>query len=274
MGHEKKEAVMAGIFHRQSFFLQVFVLILMTMMLIGAMYFFLGTSFIHQFIFWVSAFAALCHALFFLRLKNPAYLFLALFYALLSFTFISLQLNLRRLTVPLVVINVIFFVIHARILIRKQVRWRNGDYFKKAVLLHNGKTKKIEKGGDPRALNLKRSLLNKAALFFEKSGIMICRRSEDRIVFIIPRNMFAAVVVPFRVLQKYSNISVDSDGTVRVFLSPEDYLQYQDVLSFEEFRVALKNFFLALMNLFEAGDFGTIFHLMDGSTADMEDIIR
>ncbi|MCJ7679146.1 MAG: hypothetical protein MUP70_00330, partial [Candidatus Aminicenantes bacterium] len=191
-----------------------------------------------------------------------------------SLTFFSVQQNLGWFLVPLVVLDVLFFIVHAHILFRKDVRWRYRDYFRLAVLFHNGLKEEKAVADDRWKLAMNRARIEKASEYFEKHGIMICRRTESRIVFAVPQNMFTAVVLPCRSLGKYSSITVDSGGGLRVFISPEDYQRYQNVLSFEEFQAAFKNLFMVLMDLFREGAEKSILHMLDGSTGNKEEKIK
>lgn len=201
---------------------------------------------------------ALLQAAFYLRTKNPAFLWMmAAFLLIVAF---GLQVSVFGLTKkdPLFILfalGVIFAIpIMGYQLLNKKLKWRTREILELAAMpvneTKNGFTERPLPSGE---VNATKAELAAFSEFIAKNLIAIPYIENGKIIFSLTSSYWKQMGLK-RGYSDESWISFGDAGKVTTFISKSDYLKYRDVFSFDQLCINLGHLFIDFFELYKQGD--------------------
>jgi len=201
---------------------------------------------------------ALIHFTVMLRTRNLIYLNEVLLYVLWALTFLP-PLAGHPWHNVFAVASAVFLFIHIGILISKRINWRYREILELAARpvedISNGFTSRPFPSGQADftrkdAVVLARFLLKHVAVFpfFE----------TDRVVFVIPRYMWAYLLFPKRNYDNGTYVALYDSGQITVRIARIDYESFKEELTFDQLCASLGNLFKQFLRLSIDGKPGEI----------------
>lgn len=225
----------------------VFVLILV-IILIGSELFF-GRGTLLTVLGILVSIAALVHLVVLLRTRNMGHLILMLFYLFIVLTFLT---SYKPLVLFFAVCALILFVLTIYVLSSNWVKWRYLDILELAARpvddSDDGFTPRPFPAGEAKYT---KDELTGFAKFLRKQVTAIPYFEDNRVVLVIPENMFSYFLFLRRNYQKDSYVSFDFDGNVSVHIAKRDYQRFKEELTFDQLCDSLGNLFKEFLELYQ-----------------------
>jgi hypothetical protein len=195
--------------------------------------------------------AALAHFVSFLRTKNWGHLIPMLFYVFFILAFFPPLTQSPKTRLLFGVIAGIFFVGEIFVLSSKRINWRYREILELAA-------RPVDESADgftPRpfpagtALYTKEEILG-FAKFMIKHVIAYAFIEKDRIVLVVPQNMFAYMLLLKRSYKKDTFVTFGFSGHVTVTIAKKDYQKYREEFTFDQLCSSLGNLFIEFLELY------------------------
>jgi hypothetical protein len=221
--------------------------------LVLSTYFTLGREIYWTVIAIVVSLAAIVHFIVLLRTKNWGHLAMMLFYAFLVLASIGRDKSVLE---PIGVVGAgvsSIFMFYA--FITKKVYWRYSEILELAAK----PVKKVEDGFTSRPFPAGEAQYTKEeiegfATFMLQHVIAATYYEDDRIVLVIPKNMYLHLLYLQRNYRKDTYVSFGYDGNISVHIAKKDYSQYKDELTFDQLCLSLGNVFKEFLHLYQMGE--------------------
>jgi Ca2+/Na+ antiporter len=197
--------------------------------------------------------AAVVHLIVLVRTKNPIYLVTMLFYL---FTILTFATRSHHLTVPyLIVITGVLFAGFMYVLLTNRIKWRYDEILE----LIARPVDESEDGFTTRPYPAGRTCHSEEevkgfAQFMLRHVIAYPFFEEDRIVLVIPSNMFTYLLFLKRDYSKDTYVSIGYDGAVSVNIRRKDYQKYHEELTFDRLCQSLGDLFKSFLAMHSRGE--------------------
>jgi len=198
--------------------------------------------------------AALAHFVSLLRTKNLGHLVPMLFYVFMVLIFFP-PLAFGQLTrLILAAVAMLLFIGEIAVLSSKRINWRYREILELAAL----PVDESADGFTPRAFPVGKAQYTKEELkgfsrFLIKHVIAFPFVEKSRVVFVIPENMFAYMLLLKRSYQKDTHVTFDYEGNVSVTIAKKDYQKYKEEFTFDQLCASLGNLFIEFLELYIKG---------------------
>lgn len=196
--------------------------------------------------------AALAHLVSFFRTKNWGHLIPMLFYVFIVLTFLPPLTYNPKTRLVFGVTAGILFVGEIFILSSKRINWRYREILELAA-------KPVDESADgftPRPFPAGTALYTKEEIlgftkFLIKHVIAFPFIEKDRVVLVVPENMFAYMLLLKRGYKKDTYVTFDFSGNVTVTIAKKDYQKYRKEFSFDQLCSSLGNLFMEFLELYK-----------------------
>ena len=205
-------------------------------------------------VFWIIAILfALIHFVAFLRTKNWGHLIAMLFCLFLASTFFTLSFHPDH---SLLLISaggaLVLFVMFMYVLFTKRIKWRYTEILELAAKPVN----ESNDGFTPRPYPVGEAKYNQEAItrfakFMIKHVIAFPFFENNRVVLVVPENMFRYFLFLRRDYRKDTYLSFDFDGNISVNIAKRDYQRYKEELTFDQLCDSLGNLFKEFLGLYQ-----------------------
>jgi len=201
----------------------------------------------------VAGMAALVHLLLSVRTRNWGHLVVMLFYSFLSLVFQSCFPSELRLVFSLGA--GVFFILMMYVLFTKKINWR----YEEILELAARPIKKTEDGFTHRPFpagetQYARNEVMDFAKFLLKNIIAVPYYEDNRVVMVIPANMFRHLLYLRRDYLEDTYVSFDFEGSISVHIAQKDYLRYKDEWTFDQLCQSLGDVFKRFLCLHQRGE--------------------
>lgn len=201
--------------------------------------------------------AAIAHFVSFLRTKNWGHLIPMLFYVFIILIFFPpiISLTFSRLTkIILAACALILFIGEIFVLSTKRINWRYREILELAANPVNESTD----GFTPRPFPAGEAQYTKEEIigfskFMIKHVIAYPFVEENRVVLVVPENMFAYMLFLKHSYKKDTYVSFDFKGNVSVNIAKKDYQKYKEEFTFDKLCYSLGNLFIEFLELYQKG---------------------
>jgi len=205
----------------------------------------------------VAGIAALAHLLLSLRTRNWGHLVVMLFYLFLSLVFQSCFPSGVRLLFSIGA--GVFFFLMMYVLFTKKINWR----YEEILELAARPIKKTEDGFTHRPFpagetQYTRNEIMDFARFLLKNTIAVPFYEDNRVVMVIPANMFGHLLYLRRDYLKDTYVSFDFEGSISVHIAQKDYVRYKDEWTFDQLCQSLGDVFKRFLRSHQKGKGNTI----------------
>jgi hypothetical protein len=198
--------------------------------------------------------AALAHFVSFLKTKNWGHLIPMLFYVSIVLVFFPPLAFEKKTRIILAACAMVLFIGEIIVLKSKRINWRHREILELAAY-------PVEESADgftPRAFPVGKARYTKEkifgfAKFMIKHVIAYPFIEENRVVFVIPENMFLYMLLLKRSYKKDTYVTFDFDGNVAVIIAKKDYQKYKEELTFDRLCASLGNLFIEFLGLYQKG---------------------
>jgi hypothetical protein len=204
------------------------------------------------------ALAALAHFVGFLRTRNWGFLILMFFYVCVFLVFfppLNSFSSYRSLRIIFAVCAGSMFILHIYVLATKRINWRYREVLELAAKpvdeLADGFTSRPFPAG--RAGYTKEEILGFSD-FLIKNVIAYPFIEEDRVVLVVPENMFTYMLLLKRGYKKDTYVAFDFRGNVSVHIAKKDYQKYVEEFTFDRLCSSLGNLFIGFLDLYKKGN--------------------
>jgi hypothetical protein len=207
--------------------------------------------------FWIiAAVFALIHFVALLRTKNWGHLIAMLFCLFLASTFFTLSFHPHHfLRLIFAGGALILFVLFMYVLFTKRIKWRYTEILELAAK----PVKESNDGFTTRPYPAGEAKYNKEAItgfakFMIKHVIAFPFFENNRVVLVVPENMFRYFLFFRRDYRKDTYLSFDFDGNVSVNIVKRDYQRFKEELTFDQLCDSLGNLFKEFLGLYQKGE--------------------
>jgi len=205
----------------------------------------------------VAGMAALVHLLLSLRTRNWGHLVVMLFYSFLSLVFQRYFPSELRLVFSLGA--GVFFFLMMYVLFTKKINWR----YEEILELAARPIKKTEDGFTHRPFPAGETQytgneIMDFAKFLLKNIIAIPYYEDNRVIMVIPANMFRHLLYLRKDYLEDTYVSFDFEGSVSVHIAQKDYLRYEDEWTFDQLCQSLGDVFKRFLRAHQKGEGHTI----------------
>jgi hypothetical protein len=198
--------------------------------------------------------AALAHLVSYLKTKNWGHLIPMLFYVFIVLVFFPPLAFDKQTRIILAACALILFVGEIIVLSSKRINWRHREILELAAY-------PVEESGDgftPRAFpaggaQYTREEILGFAKFMIRHVIAYPFIEKNRIVLVVPENMFAYMLLLKRNYKKDTYVTFDFEGNVAVTIAKKDYRKYKEELTFDQLCASLGNVFIEFLKLYQKG---------------------
>jgi len=201
----------------------------------------------------VAGMAALVHLLLSLRTRNWGHLVVMLFYFFLSLVFQSYFPSELRLVFSLGA--GVFFILMMYVLFTKKINWRYEEILELAARpikkTEDGFTHRPFPAGDTQYT---RNEIMDFAKFLLKNIVAVPYYEDNRIIMVIPVNMFRHLLYLRKDYLEDTYVSFDFDGGISVHIAQKDYLRYKDEWTFDQLCQSLGDVFKRFLCSHQKGE--------------------
>jgi len=198
--------------------------------------------------------AALAHFVSFLRTKNWGHLIPMLFYVFIVLIFFPPLAFDQQTRIILAACAMILFIGEIIILSSKRINWRYREILELAAY-------PVEESADgftPRAFPAGEARYTKEEIigftkFMIKHVIAYPFVEENRVVLVVPENMFAYMLLLKRGYKKDTYVTFDFKGNVSITIAKKDYQKYKEEFTFDQLCASLGNLFIEFLELYQKG---------------------
>lgn len=192
------------------------------------------------------------HLLVLFRTGNTGHLIATLYYSCLSLTFFMPGGTVMRK--GLAILTAIFLVFFIVVLFRKRLNWRYREILELAARPVNESQDGFSTPPFPAGEGSfsKEEILG-FARFMIKHVIAYPFIEGNRVVLVIPQNMFSYLIFFKRDYRETTHVIFDFDGQVTVFISRKDYRHYVKEWTFDKLCLSLGDLFRTFLDLYQQG---------------------
>jgi hypothetical protein len=198
--------------------------------------------------------AALAHFVSFLKTKNWGHLIPMLFYVFIVLIFFPPLDFGKQTRIILAACAMILFIGEIIVLSSKRINWRHREILELAAY-------PVEESGNgftPRAFPAGGASYTKEEIiefskFMIKHVIAYPFIEENRVVLVIPENMFLYMLLLKRSYKKDTYVTFDFEGNVTVTMAKKDYQKYKEEFTFDRLCASLGNVFMEFLELYQKG---------------------
>jgi hypothetical protein len=198
--------------------------------------------------------AALAHFVSFLKTKNWGHLIPLLFYVFIVLIFFPPLAFGKQTRIILASGAMVLFIGEIIVLSSKRINWRHREILELAAY-------PVEESGDgftPRAFPAGGARYTKEeiigfAKFMIKHVIAYPFVEDNRVVLVVPENMFLYMLLLKRSYKKDTYVSFDFEGAVTVTIAKKDYQKYKKELTFDQLCASLGNVFIEFLEVYQKG---------------------
>ncbi len=196
--------------------------------------------------------AALVLFVSYLKTRNWGHLIPMFFYVFIVLTFFPPLSQGSKTKILFGSTAMILFIGEIIILKSKRIAWRYREILELAA-------KPIDESADgftPRPFPAGTAQYSKEEIlgftkFMIKHVIAYPFVEKDRIVLVIPENMFAYMLLLKRGYKKDTYVTFDFDGNVTVSIAKKDYQKYKEEFTFDQLCSSLGNLFIEFLELYQ-----------------------
>lgn len=208
--------------------------------------------------------AALVHFVVLLRTANPIYVITTLLYIFMAVSFLSRSAENRLFVCLIAVCTGVLFVLFMYVLITRKIKWRYTEVLELAARPVSGS----EDGFTPRPFPAGKAEYTKEeiigfARFLVKHVVAFPYFEKNRVVLVIPTDMFRHLLFLKTNYQGETYISFGFDGDVSVNIAKKDYEQYKEELTFDQLCHSFGDLFREFLQLFKSGKRNKIIETMN-----------
>lgn len=200
----------------------------------------------------------LMHLNMYFRTRNTSFLLLAASFLMIVIFAVQISvfgLNLKDPgSIPLTIAVIFTFFVMAFIVWNKKIKWRTREILELAAMPVN----ETKNGFTERPLSLGKIdatvyEIESFAHFISKNMIAMPYRENGITIFSLSSSYWKQNGLK-RGYADESWVSFSDDGSVNVFISKRDYLQYRDTFSFDQLCSNLGNLFIEFFEMFKKGE--------------------
>lgn len=194
-----------------------------------------------------------------LRTRNPVYLIPLIFYAADALVFYLPPAAPPVVTIVVAGTALLSFILLLIALFTRRLKWRYREVLEMAAGSVTGTADGFTNRPYP-AGQVDSTLddIRDFARFLLKHAVAFPVFEPDRVILLIPNNMFLCIMGLKRGYSGGTYVSFDSQGNVTVKIARKDYERYTDELTFDQLCGSFAALFLDFLKLYQAGDAGKI----------------
>lgn len=225
----------------------------------------LGEMHLHLMLVCLSATAAVLEAVTLIRTRNAVSFIPLSFYTLNALVFLSLfRKSPRLITLILSIGALTFFILLMAALFTRKLKWRYREVLELAARSVN----EAADGFTPRPFpagktNVAREDLIGFSRFLLKHVIAYPYVEEDRVVLVVPENMFPHLLGLKRSYTNSTQVAFSFNGDVAVRIIEKDYKKYTEELTFDQLCRSFGHLFVTFLELHKQGDENEIIQRMN-----------
>jgi hypothetical protein len=198
--------------------------------------------------------AALAHFVSFLRTKNWGHLIPMLFYVFFVLIFFPSLVFEKQTRIILAACAMLLFIGQILVLSSKRINWR----YREILELAANPVDESADGFTPRAFPAGEARYTKEEIigftkFMIKHVIAYPFVEENRVVLVVPENMFVYMLFLKRDYKKDTYVTFDFKGNVSVTIAKKDYQKYKEEFTFDQLCASLGNLFIEFLELYQKG---------------------
>jgi hypothetical protein len=198
--------------------------------------------------------AALAHLVSFFRTKNWGHLIPMMFYLFIVLIFFPPLVFGPETRIILATIAMVLFVGEIFVLSSKRINWR----YREILELAASPVNESADGFTPRAFPAGEAQYTKDEIigftkFLIKHVIAYPFMEGNRVVLVVPQNMFAYMLLLKRSYEKDTYVAFDFKGNVSVTIAKKDYQKFKEELTFDQLCASLGNLFIEFLKLYQKG---------------------
>jgi len=198
--------------------------------------------------------AALAHLGSFLRTKNWGHLIPMLFYVFIVLIFFPPLTFGPETRIVLAAFAMLLFIGEILVLSSKRINWR----YREILELAAASVEESADGFTPRAFPAGEAHYTKEEIieftkFMIKHVIAYPFVEENRVVLVVPQNMFAYMLLLKRGYEKDTYVTFDFKGNVSVTIAKKDYQKFREELTFDQLCASLGNLFIEFLKFYQKG---------------------
>lgn len=199
--------------------------------------------------------AALIHFVSFLRTKNWGHLIPMLFYVFIVLIFFPPLAFAKQTRIILAACALILFIGEIFVLSSKRINWRYREILELAAI----PVDESADGFTPRPFPAGKAQYTKEEIigftkFMIKHVIAYPFVEENRVILVVPENMFAYILLLKRSYKKDTYVAFDFNGNVSVHIAKKDYQKYKEEFTFDQLCSSLGNLFIEFLELYQKGN--------------------
>ena len=197
---------------------------------------------------------ALIHFVGFLRTKNWGHLIPMLFYAFFVLIFFPPLAFEKQTRIILAACALILLIGEMYVLFSKKINWR----YREILELAANPVDESADGFTPRAFPAGEARYTKEEIigftkFMIKHVIAYPFVEENRVVLVVPENMFVYMLFLKRGYKKDTYVTFDFKGNVSVTIAKKDYQKYKEEFTFDQLCASLGSLFIEFLELYQKG---------------------
>ena len=228
----------------------IFTLLIVAILSCSAIFF--GKTVFYTVLCVIPLLAAITHFVSFLRTKNWGHLIPMLFYVFIVLLFFPALAFNQQTRVILAACALILFVGEIIVLSSKRINWRYREILELAAY----PVEESYDGFTPRAFPAGEAQYTKEEIigftkFMIKHVIAYPFIEENRVVLVVPENMFVYMLLLKRGYKKDTYVTFDFKGKVSVTIAKKDYQKYKEEFTFDQLCASLGNLFLEFLELYQ-----------------------
>ena len=200
--------------------------------------------------------AAIAHFVSLIKTKNWGYLIPMFFYVFIILTFFPpiTSTNSPHTRIIFASCAGILFIGEIFVLSSKRINWR----YREILELAANPVEESANGFTPRPFPVGEAQYTKEEIigftkFMIKHVIAYTFVEENRVVLVVPENMFAYMLLLKRGYKKDTYVAFDFNRNVSVHIAKKDYQKYKEEFTFDQLCSSLGNLFIEFLELYRKG---------------------
>lgn len=222
------------------------------------LFLFFGFRAMFGFIALVELVALIIQLSLYLRSKNPAFLWMAISFAMVLVFAIYLSLfgiDKSRNEYPILAAGVILAaLVVIYLIITKKIKWRTREILELSAMpvseAEDGFTERPMPVGKIDATRIE---MESFTHFIRKHLIAIPYYEEDTVIFSLTSNYWKQIGVR-KGYDDESWVSIDGEGHVNAYISKQDYMKFKDRFSFDQLSLSLGKLFAGFFEMYKRGE--------------------
>jgi hypothetical protein len=207
----------------------------------------------------------LIHFTVWLRTRNKIYIIVFSYYLFLGLAFLPLiRSEAFHVIFALIAVSLMIPFIMTT-LVKKKINWRYREVLELAARPVSGTSDGFTNRPFPAGkMNTDRSRLLKFSRFLFSEMIAYPVYEQDRIILIIPKNMWLWVLFLKRNYESSTHIAIGNSGDLSVKIARDEYSAYRDELTFDQLCASMGDLFRQWFTAFENGKECEIINELNG----------